>query len=92
MKTAYRLIKRIWMLLLCLTLAGTAFAQEAPRHEARTDEVAARLLAWAPQGIAPGQTLWLGVQLQHAPDWHTYWINPGQAGMATNFEWKLPEG
>lgn len=99
MNTAYRLIKRLWMLLLCLSLAGTAFAQTpasnpmpAPRQEARTDEVAARLLAWAPQGIAPGQTLWLGVQLQHAPDWHTYWINPGQAGMATNFDWKLPEG
>ncbi|MDO4795266.1 MAG: protein-disulfide reductase DsbD family protein [Brachymonas sp.] len=99
MNTAYRLIKRLWMLLLCLSLAGTAFAQapasnpiSAPQQEARTDEVAARLLAWAPQGIAPGQTLWLGVQLQHAPDWHTYWINPGQAGMATNFEWKLPEG
>lgn len=99
MNTAYRLIKRLWMLLLCLSLAGTAFAQAptsnpvaAPQQEARTDEVAARLLAWAPQGIAPGQTLWLGVQLKHAPGWHTYWINPGQAGMATNFEWKLPEG
>lgn len=24
--------------------------------------------------------------------WHTYWINPGDSGLATVIEWQLPEG
>ncbi|MEO6848118.1 MAG: thioredoxin family protein, partial [Chthoniobacterales bacterium] len=27
-----------------------------------------------------------------APSWHTYWEYPGDAGIATNIDWKLPEG
>ena len=26
------------------------------------------------------------------PGWHTYWKNPGEAGMATKIEWQLPPG
>ena len=26
------------------------------------------------------------------PGWHTYWKNPGAAGMATKIEWQLPPG
>ena len=31
----------------------------------------------------PGDTIWAGVDLKMEPDWHTYWKNPGAAGMAT---------
>ena len=63
-----------------------------PSQEARADEVTARLLAWAPQGIGAGRPLWLGLHLRHAPGWHTYWKNPGQAGAATSVQWQLPQG
>lgn len=36
--------------------------------------------------------LWLGLHMQHTPGWHTYWKNPGQAGMATSLQWQLPTG
>ncbi len=26
------------------------------------------------------------------PGWHTYWKNPGEAGMATKIEWQFPPG
>lgn len=98
MKKVYNLIQYIGGILLCLA-AGIAFAQTAPAHsaetlthEVRTAEVTAQLLAWAPQGIAPGQPLWLGLHLKHAPGWHTYWKNPGQAGAATTLQWQLPAG
>lgn len=26
------------------------------------------------------------------PGWHTYWKNPGEAGMATKIDWQLPPG
>ena len=30
------------------------------------------------------------VDLKMEPGWHTYWKNPGAAGMATKIEWQLP--
>lgn len=40
----------------------------------------------------PGDTIWAGVDMKMDPDWHTYWKNPGAAGMATKIEWQLPPG
>ena len=40
----------------------------------------------------PGDTIWAGVDMKMDPDWHTYWKNPGDAGMATKIEWQLPPG
>ena len=40
----------------------------------------------------PGDTIWAGVDLKMDPDWHTYWKNPGEAGMATKIQWQLPPG
>jgi thiol:disulfide interchange protein/DsbC/DsbD-like thiol-disulfide interchange protein len=58
----------------------------------KTDQVRAELLAHAPQGIQAGQTFWLGLQIQHQPHWHTYWQNPGDSGLPTRLQWKLPAG
>ncbi|HXR05323.1 MAG TPA: protein-disulfide reductase DsbD domain-containing protein, partial [Verrucomicrobiae bacterium] len=40
----------------------------------------------------PGDTVWAGVDMKMEPGWHTYWKNPGEAGMATKIEWQLPPG
>lgn len=58
----------------------------------RSDQVTAELLVHAPQGAEAGQTVWAGLQLRHAPDWHTYWKNPGDSGLPTQLEWTLPPG
>ena len=57
-----------------------------------TEQVRAELLAWAPDGVGPGRQLWLGLQLAHQPEWHTYWRNSGDSGLPTQLEWKLPAG
>lgn len=57
-----------------------------------TPYVRAELVAHAPQGIAPGQPLQLGLLLTHQPDWHTYWKNPGDSGLPTQLDWQLPAG
>lgn len=57
-----------------------------------TAHVRAELLAHAPQGLAPGQPLWLGLQLTHQPLWHSYWKNPGDSGLPTELVWSLPAG
>ena len=57
-----------------------------------TPRVRAELLAYAPQGVAAGQPLWLGLQIAHQPGWHTYWKNPGDSGLPTELRWTLPAG
>ncbi|QNP47669.1 protein-disulfide reductase DsbD family protein [Diaphorobacter aerolatus] len=57
-----------------------------------TPHVQAELIAQAPEGVGPGKPLWLGLSITHQPEWHTYWKNPGDSGLPTQLEWKLPEG
>ena len=57
-----------------------------------TEQVRAELLAWAPEGVEAGKPVWLGLQLAHQPDWHTYWKNSGDSGLPTMLEWQLPTG
>ena len=42
--------------------------------------------------IKPDSTVMAGLELTMADGWHTYWINPGEAGIATSVKWKLPKG
>ncbi|HEX5452580.1 MAG TPA: protein-disulfide reductase DsbD domain-containing protein [Stellaceae bacterium] len=58
---------------------------------APVDPVAARLIPEA-TAIAPGQTLWVDLHLEMAPGWHTYWQNPGDSGLPTTVDWKMPAG
>ncbi len=42
--------------------------------------------------IAPGQPFQIVIEQQIAPDWHTYWINPGDSGIPLSASWTLPQG
>lgn len=42
--------------------------------------------------IQPGKPFTVALRLKMDPSWHTYWINPGEAGLATTLKWSLPEG
>jgi len=57
-----------------------------------TPQVRAELIAHAPEGVTPGQPVWLGLSLTHQKDWHTYWKNPGDSGLPTELTWQLPAG
>lgn len=39
-----------------------------------------------------GQPVLTGVRLVVDPDWHTYWVNPGDGGMKLSVKWELPAG
>jgi thiol:disulfide interchange protein DsbD len=49
-------------------------------------------MAHAPDGASPGKTVWVGLQITHQPEWHTYWRNSGDSGLPTLLEWTLPPG
>lgn len=56
-----------------------------------TEHVQARLLSEVTR-IAPYSSFWVGLHLKIKPGWHTYWMNPGDSGLATTIDWELPEG
>jgi DsbC/DsbD-like thiol-disulfide interchange protein len=39
-----------------------------------------------------GKPLQTAVRLVMDPGWHTYWENPGEAGMKISAKWELPDG
>ena len=71
---------------------GACFAQMPPSSVVTTPQVRAELVAHAPQGLKAGEPLMLGLLLQHQPGWHTYWLNAGDSGLATQLNWALPQG
>lgn len=42
--------------------------------------------------IVPGEPLTVCLHLKHDPGWHTYWKNPGLAGVPIKLDWALPAG
>ena len=42
--------------------------------------------------VAPGRPFRVGLHMRIAKGWHTYWKNPGDAGLPARLKWTLPEG
>jgi thiol:disulfide interchange protein DsbD len=71
----------------------TAALAAGPARELRSAEAPSRaeLLADV-AALQPGQGFTLGVRIALDKGWHTYWANPGDAGMAPELDWSLPAG
>lgn len=83
-----RILSILTVLGLCVN-AGMAFASVS--EEVKDAHVRARLISDV-SAISPGSEFWVAVRLTMDKGWHTYWINPGDSGLATSVEWDLPEG
>ena len=44
----------------------------------------------ASNSIEPGDELLVGFKFSLSPGWHTYWVNPGDAGEGGSIKWNLP--
>ncbi len=71
-----------------LLLVWGAVLQAAP---VRTDHTQVELISET-SSIAPGTSFSIGLRLAPDVGWHTYWINPGDAGKAAGVKWELPPG
>ena len=88
---------RAWRAAVARVLLAAAAVIPAVLHAAdsavvRTDQARAELVVHAPQGVAAGSPLWLGLKIEHRPEWHTYWKNPGDSGLPTTLAFELPPG
>ena len=77
---------------MALSMAPTLTLAATPGAVVTTAQVRAELVAHAPEGLAAGKPVWLGLKLEHKPHWHTYWKNPGDSGLPTTLDWTLPAG
>jgi DsbC/DsbD-like thiol-disulfide interchange protein len=72
-------------------LTTTVATAQEPAHAspwAVDHNARARLIAGgSPAGSAPG-TIAVGVEIDLAKDWKTYWRNPGSSGVPPNLSWK----
>ncbi|HEY4078299.1 MAG TPA: protein-disulfide reductase DsbD domain-containing protein [Rhizomicrobium sp.] len=73
------------LFLLALLVSAPAFAQD------QQPKVHARLVA-EQSTVAPGGSVTVALEEVIAPEWHTYWKNPGDAGAPTEIQWTLPAG
>ncbi|MHC4982611.1 MAG: protein-disulfide reductase DsbD domain-containing protein [Planctomycetota bacterium] len=78
-----------------LAAAVTASLRPAPAEQAAEtppeQPVKAQILGDA-KSVVAGEALTVGVLFEIAEGWHIYWKNPGEAGLATEIEFDLPEG
>src|SRR5438094_6669568 len=85
MRLALRLVLCSMVCWWVLAFAPHAFSQSYQGKEL----VRAELLADT-NAIVPGKPFTVGLLLQMAPGWHTYWKFSGDAGLPTELKWKLP--
>jgi len=74
-----------------VALALVLLAARVAAQPVRTDSVEAELVA-ATDAVVPGQPLVAALRLKHDEHWHTYWQVPGDSGLPTRIQWKLPPG
>ncbi len=88
-----KLFKSLGLLLLglCMHMSVSAQVGSVASAEQHSEHVKALLIPETTTAVA-GTTLWVALRLEHAEHWHTYWINPGDAGKATEISWELPNG
>lgn len=78
--------------MLCAGLSLLASLISATAAEPETTPAASIRLSSETHAITPGKPFKLIVELTVPKGWHTYWLNPGETGMAPTFTWELPLG
>src|SRR6186997_3082062 len=88
-------MRKLLFPLIPLIAFGAAFALAGARAGAapvvKTEHVEAELVA-DKSAARPGTPMLVGLKLRMEEHWHTYWKNPGDSGLPTRVQWKLPAG
>jgi DsbC/DsbD-like thiol-disulfide interchange protein len=77
-------MRRFNLLVTFAVLTCTALSAQAP-------DTKVSLLS-ANRAVKPGSSMTVGIHFQIPAGWHTYWMNPGDAGEPAKVQWSLPAG
>ena len=84
-------MKLKFFLLELVVLFLLLFAQSALGQNPDPEKlITARLFSDASE-IKPGDSIWLGVEIEIKKDWHVYWKTSGDTGLPTETEWTISE-
>ncbi len=79
----------------CLNLIWALCFALPPLSQAQMHDgaqlVVAKLVA-ENSSVTPGKPFAVGLLLKMQPGWHTYWEYPGDSGLPTKIDWRLPPG
>ena len=85
-------MRKLHFCLLALAALNLGFiARIGAAPMVKTEHVEAELVT-DKAAAKPGTPLTVGLKLRMEPQWHTYWKNPGDSGLPTRIQWKLPPG
>lgn len=86
-------ILRFFKTFLFLVILGAVFQNNVEGNlvESENPPISAELFSEI-ESIQPGKPFWVAIRLNIQNNWHSYWKNPGEVGMATSIKWNLPEG
>lgn len=74
-----------------IAIALSLLPEMAATESVRRDHIAVELVSDR-TSIAPGDTFIVALRMIPDHEWHVYWKNPGDAGLAPRVRWQLPEG
>ncbi len=83
--------RAILIIFQCLIGATCFFLPHTTRAENPNDHVRVQLIS-EKDAIVPHQQFRLGIRFDLEEGWHTYWVNPGDAGEPPRIDWTLPVG
>src|SRR6516225_3231840 len=88
-----RLARRLFASLAFAAALAASESSCADAQAAAADgrHVTASLVAET-QNIVAGRPLRLALRQRIESGWHTYWSNPGESGLPTTIDWRLPQG
>ncbi len=87
----------VWTLIFVAGLAGAQTPKLFPNGlsdsaKPKTAELVKADLLADTSAVMAGKPFTVGLRMQMAPEWHTYWQYSGDAGLPTKITWQLPEG
>jgi thiol:disulfide interchange protein DsbD len=80
------MLVRVFLSCFIAALAGPAVAEPVRSGQAAVEWISGST------AYAAGKPIHTGVRVTIDEGWHTYWINPGEAGEKLAVEWELPAG
>ena len=80
------------LILILILLTGLGTQARALESATAVSTRATVSLVSDTDAVSPGTPFRIGLRIRLAPGWHTYWRNPGDAGVAPDLDLALPKG